>query len=410
MWQLKKVASCLGLIILFEVVKIYLKVKHADIASYYFFSNLLSCYQILVLFFCIITIVSDELIFKRFFKSKFRILSAGLFLLVMIVCESICAYLIHHPKSISKGLYLFQTYYREFDMSVIQFDKKYSEYDSSLFYTLKDQAEFMYTNPEFSDSFRTNSQGFRDDEASLIDPAILFLGDSYTLGWGVEQNDTYPSIVEKKTGLNGLNTGVSSYGTARESIVLSSLDTSHVDFIIWQYCYNDEIENKTFVDNKFVLPIRSRDEYNKKVKEVKWNATYFPGKYFLTVLNLYREHVKRKPHDISAVKARLVDKGKEEAARFLAILERSNINWDRTRVIVLELNPIEKGTQFITSLQKLVNQEAGKRDFLEKIMVLDVKPLLGKEDYYILDIHLTRQGNIKLGNHLADIIKSLQNK
>ena len=407
MWQLKKVASCVGLIILFELVQVFLKIKQADAPYYHFFSNLLSCYQILVLSFCIFSIVTDELVFKRFSKTKFKIFSIGLFLVLVIVCESVCAYLIHHPKSISRGLHIFRRYYREFDMNFIQFNHDFSEYDPALFYKLKNRKQFVYTNPEFSDSFRTNSKGFRDDEASISDPAILFLGDSYTLGWGVEQEDTYASIVEKKTGLTGLNAGVSSYGTARESIVLSSLDTSNVRFIVWQYCYNDAIENKVYVDNKFVLPIRSRQEYDNRVKEADWNATYFPGKYFLTIANLLRQKFQAKARDVSADKARALTEGEENAANFLAIVERSKINWAQTKMIVIELNYRESGSQFITALQKMVTREAGQKPFLKNVTVVNVNPLLGKEDYYILDIHLTIQGNLKVGNKLADVIKKL---
>ena len=409
MWQLKKVASCVGLIILLELVQLYLKIKQADAPYYYFFSNLLSCYQILLLLFCVFTIISDQVI-KRFFKANFKILSVALFLVVMVVCELGCAWLIHHPKSIAKGLNLFRRYYREVDMSIIQFDKSYSQYDSSLFYTLKHEAQFVYSNPEFSDTYRTNSRGFRDDEASLTDPAILFLGDSYTLGWGVEQDDTYASVVEKNTGLKALNTGVSSYGTARESIALSSIDTSNVDFVIWQYCWNDAFENKTYVDSNFILPIRSRQEYEERVKETKWRASYFPGKYSLTMLKMFGEKFKRKPPDIPAAQARFKREGEEEAARFLAILQRSKINWDRTKVIVLELSYRESLSQFMPALQKLVKEETGKRDFLKNLVVLNIKPLLGKEDYYILDVHLTREGNLKLGNYLAEVIKGLQNR
>ena len=410
MWQLKKVASCVALIILFELVQLFLKVKLADAPYYYFFDNLLTCYQILALLFCISTLVTDEVFFKRFFKTRYKILSVVFFLFLAVACESICVWLMYHPKSISKGLSTFRRYYREFDKTLMQVDKRYSEYDSSLFYKLKPREQFVYTNREFSDTFRTNSQGFRDDEPSLTDPAILVLGDSYTLGWGTEQDDTYSSVVERITGLKALNTGIASYGTARESIALSSLDTSNVEFIIWQYCNNDAPENKTYVDNKFVLPIRSREQYDKHAEQANWTATYFPGKYFLTLLNLFRKEFNREPSSVPAEKARIIREGQEEAARFLAILERSKINWDQTKVIILELYYRESVSQFIPALQKLITEDTGKRDFLKNLVVLNVKPLFGEEDYYILDIHLTKQGHLKLGNHLAEVIKRLQQK
>ena len=408
MWQLKKVGLCIGLIILIELVELILKLKEPNAPYFHFFSNLLACYQLLILLFCIFSIITDELIFKRFFRNSYKIFSLALFLGLFIACESICVYLVFHPESISKGLATFRRYYREFDMNLIQFNKNYSEYNDSLFYTLKKEKKFVYTNPEFSNSFITNSQGLRDDETSLEAPSIIFLGDSYTLGWGVEQEDTYVLVVERLTGLKALNTGVSSYGTARESMVLSAIDISDAEFIIWQYCYNDAIENKTYVDNNFRLPVRSQREYDDRVRETNWNTKYFPGKYSLTMLNLFKQGFARKPRNISAEKSKLDEDARQEAERFLAIVENSKIDWNQTKVIVIELNHKESASKFIPALHNLVERDKKKKQILTNMVVADVKTILDPPDYYTLDIHLTKQGNFKVGNYLANLVTDLQ--
>ena len=410
MWQLKKIAVGVGLIILLELLKKFLQFKQHDAPYFYFFTNLLSCYQLLILLYCIISLALEELILKRFFKHKYKILGAAFFVALFLVCELVAAYFLFQPKSISKGLRLYQRYYREIDMNVIQFKKESSEYNKKLFYKLKDNTEFVYRNREFSNSFQTNSQGFRDDEASLKQPSIIFLGDSYTLGWGVEENETYGSVVEHLTGLKGLNTGASSYGTARQSMVLSSLDTSNVEFIIWQYCYNDAVENKTYTDSSFNLPIRTENEFNKLVKFYGWNAAYFPGKYFLTILNLSRKNLVKKPVNIAAEKVKLNVMAQKEAEMFMNILAKSNINWNRTKVIVIELNYWERHSEFINALQKLCNENPVKEKLMGNLYPIDIKAILRKEDYYILDVHLTKQGNFKVGEHLAKTIQKLQTK
>jgi hypothetical protein len=46
--------------------------------------------------------------------------------------------------------------------------------------------------------YKTNSQGYRDDEISLGKDVIriLALGDSFTFGWGVDRPHTYPDVLE----------------------------------------------------------------------------------------------------------------------------------------------------------------------------------------------------------------------
>ena len=410
MWQLKKIAVGVGLIILFAFLKKFLQIKEHDAPYYFFFTNLLTCYQLLILLYCMITLAAEELILKRFFKHNYKILGAASFVALFAVCELITNYFLSHPESIVKGLRLYQLYYRQYDVNYIQFQKDASEYNKNLFYKLKDNSEFIYCNREFSNSYQTNSQGFRDDEASLKKPSMVFLGDSYTLGWGAEQNESYESVVEHITGLKGLNTGVSSYGTARQSILLSSLDTSNLDFIVWQYCYNDAWENKTYIDSGFNLPIRTEKQYNNLAKLYTWKVTYFPGKYSLTILNLFRQSLIKNPVDYEAEEVKFNAGAQEEAEMFMKILSKSNINWNRTKVIVIELNYKERRPGFIQALQKLCNENQANEKWMKNVSAIELKPILKKEDYYILDLHLNKQGNLKVGERIAKTIQSLQIK
>ena len=72
---------------------------------------------------------------------------------------------------------------------------------------------------------RINSRGLRDRE---IDPArakgrlrVLCLGDSFTWGQGVGDDETYPKLLERElTGAEAINAGVSAWGTAQELLWL----------------------------------------------------------------------------------------------------------------------------------------------------------------------------------------------
>jgi len=40
---------------------------------------------------------------------------------------------------------------------------------------------------EFTNEVRVNHLGVRDDEASLVAPDVIVIGDSHAMGWGVDQ-------------------------------------------------------------------------------------------------------------------------------------------------------------------------------------------------------------------------------
>ena len=70
---------------------------------------------------------------------------------------------------------------------------------------------------------RINSDGLRDDEYSLARNdrrRIVFLGDSLTLGWGVEKHDTFEALLEKQLSRTEpteiLNFGTGNYNTTQE--------------------------------------------------------------------------------------------------------------------------------------------------------------------------------------------------
>jgi len=83
---------------------------------------------------------------------------------------------------------------------------------------LRPKARFRHTSPEGSWTFAANSKGFRDREHSTVD--VLCLGDSNTLGYEVGQDDPYPAVLERESGLTVLNAGVAGFGTAEALALL----------------------------------------------------------------------------------------------------------------------------------------------------------------------------------------------
>lgn len=107
--------------------------------------------------------------------------------------------------------------------------------------------------PMYRHKFSTNSQGFRGiREYSLEKPSdtyrIIVLGDSIALGHGVEDNETFSAILEKrlarKQSAEVINMGVSGFGTAEELIQLKNLGLKYEpDLVVLAYYPNDPYNN-----------------------------------------------------------------------------------------------------------------------------------------------------------------------
>ncbi|MEA2939402.1 MAG: hypothetical protein QOC56_2906 [Alphaproteobacteria bacterium] len=71
-----------------------------------------------------------------------------------------------------------------------------------------------------SDDYSTIDHGIRRsfDETAVRTGAILAVGDSYTEGWEVDDDESWPAYLEKFTGVPVVNAGVGGYGT--DQIVL----------------------------------------------------------------------------------------------------------------------------------------------------------------------------------------------
>ena len=76
--------------------------------------------------------------------------------------------------------------------------------------------------PEFNVGVKINSQGLRGPEVlyenPMARPRIMMIGDSFTFGFGVDQQDSYCGIIRNRLGkdFDVINTGVTGYGPLYE--------------------------------------------------------------------------------------------------------------------------------------------------------------------------------------------------
>ncbi len=386
-------------IIVIALLHLTKSVLSKSAASYFFLFNLLTCAQFFALLNCIFTFI------VYFFRKNQKKGTAALGILttitVLTILELACTYLLYHPDRINKNLKkYFQGYYLTYDMGIFQFEPLCADYDQQLFYSMKKKARFVFANREYRDSFYTNSGGFRDNRDNLR-PDVICIGDSFTMGYGVEQDSTFASQLESLTNLKVLNAGMSSYGTAREALALSKIDISKVKLVVWQYCENDGPENKAFVDNKFKYSPPSAAMFSFYQRQNYWQKKYFPFKHFLTISKMACSALlKRRP---MAVTPNRVDV-EEEAKNFLRIVEAASANLPGTKIIVTELGFYRPKSEFLAAVNECLKTSEFAA-LAQRINVIDLFPSLAPTNYYDFDLHIKTVGQTAIATRLAEVLK-----
>ena len=126
----------------------------------------------------------------------------------------------------------------------------------------------------------SNSHGFRDREYSIQKPAgvkrVVVLGDSFTWGWGVEQQDIFTEVAEQAlSGVEVLNLGHMGYGTAQEFLLLNTLGVKFSPDLTVVAFYPNDIDNtagREGIRPKFVVN-EGKLTLEKKPNSLPFNRT-----------------------------------------------------------------------------------------------------------------------------------------
>jgi lysophospholipase L1-like esterase len=123
--------------------------------------------------------------------------------------------------------------------------------DPVLSHTLRPSWSGIHQKLEFKVSVRTNALGFRGREIpAQPDPGtfrILTLGDSFTFGWGVEEEETFIRVLERRLSAVGrvevINAGVPGYSADQYLLFLRTRGFAlRPDAILLIECGNDDQE------------------------------------------------------------------------------------------------------------------------------------------------------------------------
>jgi hypothetical protein len=244
-----------------------------------------------------------------------------------------------------------------------------------------------FDNIEFKTHLNFTSEG-RNTGAKPPGTGIAVIGDSHAMGWGVNDHETFSSILQKLSNRPVYNLGVASYGTSREFIRLKKSGVlDKVDTVIVQYCNNDYSENLGFDS-------ASREELRKRVfgqflpgDPPQTNRLKFIGEgYWLTL---------KAPFSSLADKLRRKS-FKRHYEPFIDIARKHYSSLDDKRVIVFYSNPFG---------QKYRNYPAGADTLLPNVYFTDLG--LNSSDYFRLDGHMTPVGHKKAAGLLLNYLQSI---
>jgi hypothetical protein len=290
------------------------------------------------------------------------------------------SYLLHHHRAVSVHT-----------RPLIQFSPSCAIYDSLLFYTLK-PGGCNFSHFEFNNHYDINSQGLRDDENSLNSPEVIFMGDSFTMGWGVNQDETFPSLFEKMAGLKVLNSGISSYGQAREFEMLKRLKTDSLKLIVIQFHDTDLAENSYYLENG-KLGEKTDEVYKSQVEFSKNQSRYFLFKYIrnalISLLSLKNEN--NLPNSSTFSK---------KTTDFFEIIAKIQ-NLYNANIIVNYIGSYNTLPETIEEFEKYA-----KLNNVNKVYFLNLANKLNPSHYFYFDDHLNAKGHKTVADEIFKIYKS----
>tara|TARA_Y100000591_G_C21823047_1_gene694829 strand:- start:749 stop:1729 length:981 start_codon:yes stop_codon:yes gene_type:complete len=320
--------------------------------------------------------------FTKIFGITFLILINYIFIFFLIYIFSALLLI----NKITPEIKLIRDYQRNFYQfggirEIWQSDENCIEYDKELIFVPK-KTSCDFNNIEFDTTLKFDDLGRFSNHPSNDNNGIAVLGDSHAMGWGVNDNDTFSAILEKKINRPVYNLAVSGYGTPRELIRLEKSNLiSKVNTIIIQYCYNDYGENKDFKINK--------ENIAKEKFDIVGNSN--PVSFFKKLRKSFRYSLTI-PIDILTNKNQFMDFNSHKNLFESRLKESSILN--NKEIIVFYVNGYD---------MKFFNFPKGKSNNFENLNYYDFD--LGEKYTFRVDGHLSAVGHKYVAEELYKILK-----
>jgi len=155
-------------------------------------------------------------------------------------------------------------------------------------------------------TIKTNNDGFRDNKDYEINKSpdivrIIFLGDSYTFGWGVNIEDSWPKVVERLLNENSdnktyevFNLGVPGYNTAQEVTLYKNKGLKYDPDMVLIHVFSNDLSNFTEEEleakkYKQELNLKKLPEY--EIERLVWEKKAEILNRYLINMSLYWENI-----------------------------------------------------------------------------------------------------------------------
>ncbi len=148
-------------------------------------------------------------------------------------------------------------------------EPQFWQYDPLLGWAKAPGAEGRFFGYEYQVEIKFNSKGLRDEEVPYEKPEdeyrALALGDSFTAGLEIEQDEVWTEVLEDSLASKGkaqvINAGTRGYGTDQEYLFLKNEGVKYdLDVVIVAFYVNDPLDNnrayhtgRTYAKPRFVL-------------------------------------------------------------------------------------------------------------------------------------------------------------
>lgn len=141
----------------------------------------------------------------------------------------------------------------------------FHQYDPDLGFIQIPNHEATFKARDFNVLIKSNSHGFRDKEYQLIKgkgiKRVIVLGDSFTWGWGVEQEEIFCEVAEREMeNTEFINLGQNAYGTAQELLILKKHGLKFAPDLIVVAFYNNDLYENYGVNKSVRIPYFSLED------------------------------------------------------------------------------------------------------------------------------------------------------
>lgn len=284
------------------------------------------------------------------------------------------------------------------------------EFDAQLIYVPKPGVN-RFRGPEFDVQVLTTPERMRaqptPDLEKMRSGLVVVAGDSFTFGLGVNDAETYSALLQTRYHHRTVNTGVSSYGTARELTRLRREGLlPKASVVIIQYCTNDVGENRFFLS-------QGGDQFVTPETKANWErmAAYQPIELsYARVLGGVTKYLRRRvaavgvsglwqeiAHERHPPRRLYENRIEGMADDFLAVLDRF-AELEGKPIIVTELNDHGVTTGFLSALKTKCADRPNIR-----IVPLQFEP----GDHFRFNVHLNASGHQKAAEQLDRALREM---